>query len=161
MGVAVVRFELVGCLHLLGGCFDDSMTSWLLAVCGIIPYQRIHPLSLGACVTLARLYPKSTDYATFCLLESGAKMAQNIPMAYQEIKEKIKVMAVFKNGTIFPYVLDWGRERYKIDKVNLTYQEREGVSINYFFAIEAKGLVAKIKYNNVSFIWIIEEIWQE
>jgi hypothetical protein len=82
-------------------------------------------------------------------------------MAYADIKEKIKVMAIFKEGTIFPYVFGWGKKRYRVDKVNLAYQEREGSSINYFFAIEAKGLVAKLKYNNVSFVWTLEEIWQE
>jgi hypothetical protein len=82
-------------------------------------------------------------------------------MGYTEIGEKIKVMAIFKNGTIFPYIFDWGKKRLLIDRVNLAYQEREGSSINYFFAIEAKGLVGKLRYNNVSFVWTLLEIWQE
>lgn len=80
-------------------------------------------------------------------------------MSYQEIGEKIKVLAVFKNGTVFPHIFEWSGRRYKVDKVNLAYQEREGGSINYFFAIESKGLVAKIKYNDKSMIWALEEIW--
>lgn len=80
-------------------------------------------------------------------------------MSYQQINERIKVLAVFKNGTVFPYVFEWNSRRHKIDKVNLNYQEREGSSINYYFAIESKGLVAKIKYNDKSMIWGLEEIW--
>lgn len=82
-------------------------------------------------------------------------------MSYQEIKEQIKVAAVFKNGTVFPYVFEWQKKRRKIDKVNLAYQEREGGSINYWYAVESGGLVAKLKYNNVSMIWKLEEIWVE
>lgn len=80
-------------------------------------------------------------------------------MSYQEIGEKIKVLAIFKNGTIFPHIFEWNNRRHKIDKVNLSYQEREGSSINYYFAIESRGLVAKLKYNNKSMIWSLEEVW--
>jgi hypothetical protein len=82
-------------------------------------------------------------------------------MSYQEIGEKIKVLAVFKNGTVFPHVFEWRGRRRQIDKVNLSYQEREGSSINYWFAVDSDGLVAKIRYNNVSMIWTMEEIWTE
>lgn len=82
-------------------------------------------------------------------------------MSYQEIGEKVKVVAVFKNGTVFPYAFDFKGRKRKIDKVNLSYQEREGSSINYYFAIESGGLVGKLKYNNQSLIWILEEIWTE
>lgn len=82
-------------------------------------------------------------------------------MAYQEVGEKIKVMAIFKNGTVFPYIFEWGSRRHKINKVNLSYQEREGSSINYFFAIEAGGLVAKLKYNDKTMIWSLEEFWNQ
>lgn len=80
-------------------------------------------------------------------------------MAYQEVKEKISVLAVFKNSTVFPYAFDFKGKRRKIEKVNLSYQEREGSSINYFFAVESDGLIAKVKYNNVSLLWTLEEIW--
>lgn len=82
-------------------------------------------------------------------------------MGYTEVKEKIKVLAVFKDGAVFPYILDLRGKRFRVDKVNLSYQEREGTSINYFFAIESKGLVAKIKYNNTSMIWELLEVWAE
>lgn len=80
---------------------------------------------------------------------------------YQSIREKIKVMAVFKNGTFSPYAFEWQCHRYKIDHVSLSYWEREGSSINYYFAIESSGLIAKISYNDKSLVWILEEIWVE
>jgi hypothetical protein len=80
-------------------------------------------------------------------------------MAYEKIDERIEVLAVFKNGTIFPYIFSWKNDKRKIDKVNLSYQERDGAAINYFFAIESDGLVAKLKYNDKSLLWYLEEIW--
>lgn len=80
-------------------------------------------------------------------------------MAYQEVGEKIKMLAVFKNGTVFPHIFEWHNRKHQITKVNLSYQEREGASINYYFAIESNGLVAKIKFNDKLLIWTLEEIW--
>lgn len=82
-------------------------------------------------------------------------------MSYQQINEKVEVLAVCKNGTIFPYIFRWKGKRRPVDKVNLSYQERDGASINYYFAIESQGLVAKLSYNDKSLLWEIEEIWTE
>jgi hypothetical protein len=80
-------------------------------------------------------------------------------MAYEVVQEKISVLAICKDGTIFPYMFSWNKKRRKVDKVNLSYQERDGASIDYYFAIESDGLVAKLKYNDKSLIWTLEEIW--
>lgn len=78
---------------------------------------------------------------------------------YEQINERIEVLAICKDGTIFPYMFSWDKKRRKIDKVNLSYQERDGASIDYYFAIESEGLVAKLKYNDKSLLWSLEEIW--
>jgi hypothetical protein len=80
-------------------------------------------------------------------------------MSYEAVQEKIEVLAIFKNGTIFPYVFLWKNKKRKIDKVNLAYQERDGASINYYYAIESQGLVAKMRYNDKTLIWELEEVW--
>jgi hypothetical protein len=113
-------------------------------------------------------------------------------MSYEVVQEKIKVLAVFKDGTVFPHVFEWNGRRYKVDKVNLSYQEREGSSINYYFAVGSNlsaiesnqesskfcdrktlrksdtdsggiisSVVAKIKYNDKSMLWSLEEVWTE
>lgn len=81
---------------------------------------------------------------------------------YKEIGENIKVLAIFDNGQVIPKVIRWGRRKLTIKKVNLEYQERDGRSINYFFAVETdKDDVLKIKYNNEKLLWTIEEVWEE
>lgn len=81
---------------------------------------------------------------------------------YEEVGENIKVLAIFDNGQIIPKIIKWGRRKLTIKKVNLEYQERDGQSINYFFAVETdKDDVLKIKYNNEKLTWTIEEVWEE
>lgn len=82
-------------------------------------------------------------------------------MTYSVVNEKINVLAVFKNGTIFPYIFSWKEDKKRIEKVNLSYQERVGSSINYYFAVESRGFIGELKYNNESMIWTLEEIWVE
>jgi hypothetical protein len=82
-------------------------------------------------------------------------------MTYSVVNEKINVLAVFKNGTIFPYIFSWQNKKRKIEKVNLRYQERNGSFINYYFAIESNGFIGKLKYDSNSMIWTLEEVWVE
>jgi hypothetical protein len=81
---------------------------------------------------------------------------------YKDVGEKLKVLAIFDNGQVSPKILRWGKRKLLIKKVNLEYQEREGRSINYYFAVETdKDDVLKIKYNNENLAWTIEEVWEE
>jgi len=82
-------------------------------------------------------------------------------VTYSVVNEKINVLAVFKNGTVFPYIFSWKEDKKRIEKVNLSYQERVGGSINYYFAVESRGFMGKLKYNNESMIWTLEEVWVE
>lgn len=74
----------------------------------------------------------------------------------------MKVRADFEAGNIMPRLVKWNNRDLKIEKINLVSQEREGKSINYYFAVETdKGNCLKLKYNNEKLIWSIEEIWIE
>ena len=79
---------------------------------------------------------------------------------YKDIKEKIKVRADFDAGRIIPIVIKWRKRNLRIKKINLTYQKKEGGSINYFFAVETiTGDVLNLRFNNYNFIWFVEECW--
>lgn len=81
---------------------------------------------------------------------------------YENINEKVKVLAAFSGGSITPKVIKWGNRTIKVEKVNLDYQERDGSSINYYFAVDTdNGNTLKLKYNNTSLIWTICESWIE
>ena len=81
---------------------------------------------------------------------------------YQEVGEKVKVRADFEAGRVIPRVIKWQGRTILIKKVNLVSQEREGKSINYYFAVETdKESVLKLKYNNEKLTWTVEEFWIE
>lgn len=81
---------------------------------------------------------------------------------YEEVKETVKVRADFEAGQVIPRAVKWQGRTLLIQKVNLVSQEREGRSINYYFAVETnKGNALKLKYNNEKLIWTLEELWVE
>ena len=81
---------------------------------------------------------------------------------YQEVGEKVKVRADFEAGRVIPRVIKWRGRTILVKKINLVSQEREGRSINYYFAVETnKGNALKLKYNNEKLIWTLEELWVE
>jgi hypothetical protein len=83
-------------------------------------------------------------------------------VAYETIGDKIKVMATFDKGTCLPVIFKWKSRNYKVGKVNLAYQERDGRSINYYYSIETDtGGIFKLKYNDEKLLWFLEELWVE
>jgi hypothetical protein len=81
---------------------------------------------------------------------------------YQEVREKIKVLALFDQGKITPKAFKWSGREFRIAKIALAYQERSGRTVYYFFGVECKnGSVFKLKYNNEKLIWNLEERWVE
>lgn len=75
--------------------------------------------------------------------------------------EQIKVLAEFENGGVAPRIFKWHDRNYKIERVCLSYQEREGRWINYFFSAETRGGIYKLRFNNGTLIWTIEGVQGE
>ncbi len=81
---------------------------------------------------------------------------------YEVIGEKVIVLAAFSAGSVTPKAIKWKGRNILVSSVSLSYKEREGSSLNYFFAVETdKGNTLKLKYNNESLLWTIEEAWVE
>lgn len=81
---------------------------------------------------------------------------------YEEVHEKVKVRADFDFGKITPLLIKWRNRDFKVAKINLVSQERDGQSLNYYFAVETdSGNCFKLKYNDKDLIWLIEESWVE
>lgn len=81
---------------------------------------------------------------------------------YEQVGDKVKTLAVFENGVITPRLFRLGGRDYKIKEISLRYQEKSGVSINHYFAIETEsGGVFKLSFNDKSFIWKVDERWKD
>lgn len=79
----------------------------------------------------------------------------------EKINETVEVMGSFKGGSVMPRVFKLKNKIFKIKKVHLSYQEREGKFINYYFSAETETGVYKLKFNNGSLVWEAEEVWIE
>ncbi len=80
---------------------------------------------------------------------------------YEKISEKIELIGTFKGGSVMPQAFKLKRKVIKIDKVHLSYQEREGNFINYYYSAETERGIFKLKFNNGSLVWEAEEMWVE
>jgi len=81
---------------------------------------------------------------------------------YTAINRKVQVVALFQNGKIIPKIFKWQSRDYKVHEISLYYTERDGKSINHYFGIlTSDGNVFKLSFNNLSLIWILQEVWSE
>ena len=79
---------------------------------------------------------------------------------YEEIKEQIVVVAIFKNGHALPYSFKWQNRTYKVDQVNLEHQERHGNDLIFCFSVTALDNMYELSFGSHHLIWNLEKIWQ-
>lgn len=81
---------------------------------------------------------------------------------YENVSEKVKVLAVFENSVIVPRLFRLHNCDYKVRSVSLRYQEKSGASIDHFFAVETEdGNVFKLSFNDKSLVWKVDEVWTD
>lgn len=80
---------------------------------------------------------------------------------HEKVNEKIEVLGDFKGGSVVPRAFKLAGKVLKINKVHLSYQEREGKFINYYYSVETEGAIYKLKFNNGSLVWETLELWLE
>ena len=80
---------------------------------------------------------------------------------YEKINEKIEVLGDFKWGSVMPRAFKLKGKVLNVKKVHLSYQEREGKFINYYYSAETEQGIYKIKFNNGSLVWEALELWLE
>lgn len=78
---------------------------------------------------------------------------------YEEIKEKIAVVVIFKNGSASPHSFSWRERKYSIDDINLRHQEQQGKITIFCFSVTAGGNTYELSFNNQNLVWRLEKIW--
>lgn len=79
---------------------------------------------------------------------------------YEKVSDKVKVLASFECGVITPRIFKWHNRDYRVKSVSLRYDEKQGDSINHFFAIETEDDgVFKLIFNDKSLVWTLDEVW--
>lgn len=77
-----------------------------------------------------------------------------------EINSPINVVAVFKKNSVIPLFFKYQNRTYKIKNIDLAYPVREGnVDLMSFSVSDKFDNSYKLKFNQKTLAWILEEIW--
>lgn len=77
-----------------------------------------------------------------------------------EINSPISVVAAFKNKSVVPLFFKFEGRTYKIKNIDLVYPMREGsVDFMSFSVSDKNDNSYKLKFNQKTLEWILEEIW--
>ena len=75
--------------------------------------------------------------------------------------DPIEVIATFTKEGVFPKIIKWGTNRYKILKVNLIHSIKDGAIRIYFFSVSDGANSWKLGFNTENLKWWIEDFFQE
>lgn len=79
---------------------------------------------------------------------------------YEEIKEQIMVVAIFKNGHTLPRMFCWHNRNYQVEQVNLIHEERRGNDLIFCFSVTASGNTYELSFDSQHLVWMLEKTWQ-
>ncbi|MFH1202309.1 MAG: hypothetical protein V1674_05410 [Candidatus Omnitrophota bacterium] len=83
------------------------------------------------------------------------------PMPYDQagsLNEKICVLALFKNGKIYPKVFYWKSKPYRIKNITYSWQVRLGEDIVSYFSVDAESGLYEISFSSRNFSWGLNKI---
>ncbi len=75
--------------------------------------------------------------------------------------ESIEVIATFGKTGIFPRIMKWGQNSYKIHSVNLIHAIKDGAVRIYFFSVSDGVNSWKLGFNTETLQWWVEDFFQE
>ena len=78
---------------------------------------------------------------------------------YEDIKEPIKVVVLFRNGKAIPHSFEWRGREYPVETVNLEYKLQHGESHIFCFSISSIGNSYELSFDNINLVWKLERIW--
>ena len=71
--------------------------------------------------------------------------------------DQIEVIATFGKDGIFPRIIKWGQNSYKINSVNLIHAIKDGAIRIYFFSVSDVVNSLKLGFNTESLKWWVED----
>lgn len=72
--------------------------------------------------------------------------------------DKITVLALFKNGKIYPRAFVLNKREYKINSINYNWQERRGQETINYFSVKCSLDSYQISFNNTTLSWNLDKI---
>ncbi len=80
-------------------------------------------------------------------------------MRYEEIGDKVEVIALFRDGRIQPLKFRWKERVYRVERVNGEWMSDQGQTRFHHFSIMTTGPdVYEITYNTINRIWSLARV---
>ncbi len=84
-----------------------------------------------------------------------------VTMQINEVRERIKVAAVFENGEVVPRWFFWGRNKYTVHAIEQFWKKKEGAIPLLFFAVSSGPNVYEIQLNQGNLEWTLERVYMD
>ncbi|RJR25800.1 hypothetical protein C4578_01015 [Candidatus Microgenomates bacterium] len=76
-----------------------------------------------------------------------------------KINEKVRVVCLFENGRIKPFVFSWRNRNYKILQTVFIYSKNIGSDKITYFSVDTGNAVFELAFNQQKFSWEITKIF--
>jgi hypothetical protein len=76
------------------------------------------------------------------------------------INERIGVLVQFMNGIAKPVIFSWRGRKYKIERISLTFDRKDGGRKILCFSVDTGGMMAELAMDRESFVWKIAKCEQ-
>lgn len=80
---------------------------------------------------------------------------------YQPLNDQISVLGVFQNHRFVPKKFKWRQQTYRIDKITLVSDIKDGQIQKRLFSVVANQNVYRLEYNRTSESWLLQAVWVE
>lgn len=64
-----------------------------------------------------------------------------------KLNDPIELYTLFKAGKIIPVAFKWHQDMYKIEKINLSYEEKNGQYKKFIYSVSIHDTIYKISLN--------------
>lgn len=82
-------------------------------------------------------------------------------MQYLTIHEAVDVAGVYSAGQFTPAAFLWNKKKWRISKVTMRVDERDGGVQFRHMSVVANNQVCRLTFNRSTETWWLEEVWDE
>lgn len=79
-------------------------------------------------------------------------------MTYNQVKEPVDVVVVFKQRKPEPFIVKWGKRYLRVKKVHLVHSERIGRDKVYYFSVSDDAHAYRLSFSTESLQWHLDEM---
>lgn len=78
-----------------------------------------------------------------------------------EVNEPVEVVTVFKKNKVWPALIKWGENKYRIRSVDMIHQIFDGDTRIHYFSVSDAVNSFKLAFNTKNLSWNLEQVYYE